>query len=77
MAYEGGNRLKLSLSRNREYIDNDIQNIKFNINMNIQFDITYKNLKLLNPSGAGKTELWKLLVRSRQHGLVNLRGDDI
>ena len=57
MAYEGGNRLKLSLSRNREYIDNDIQNIKFNINMNIQFDITYKNLKLLNPSGAGKTEL--------------------
>ena len=35
MAYEGGNRLKLSLSRNGEYIDNDIQNIKFNININI------------------------------------------
>ena len=39
MAYEGGNRLKLSLSWNREYIDNDIQNIKSNININIQFDI--------------------------------------
>ena len=39
MAYEGGNRLKLSLSRNGEYIDNDIQNIKSNININIQFDI--------------------------------------